>query len=180
MFQISANSFFQTNTPQAETLYEIACDYAELSKEDYLWDLYCGTGTISLYASERVKQVLGVELVEAAIIDANANALRNNINNVEFVASDLRKALTSEDFQKTYGKPDVMIIDPPRSGMHPDVVREVLTLRPERISYISCNPATQARDIEMMLEHYTVEALQPVDMFPQTYHIECVAKLRRK
>jgi len=180
MFQISANSFFQTNTVQAEKLYEIACEYADLSKDDYLWDLYCGTGTISLYAAERVRQVLGVELVEAAIADANANALRNKIENVEFVASDLRKALTSQDFQSTYGTPDVMIIDPPRSGMHPDVVREVLTLGPERISYISCNPATQARDIEMMSEYYTVEALQPVDMFPQTYHIECVAKLRKK
>lgn len=179
-YQISANSFFQTNTPQAEKLYTIACDYADLKSDDYLWDLYCGTGTISLFAADRVRKVLGVELVESAITDANANAKRNGITNVEFVASDLRKALTSPDFQATHGRPDVMIIDPPRSGMHQDVVREVLTLAPERISYISCNPATQARDIELMSEKYIVEAVQPVDMFPQTFHIESVAKLRRR
>jgi 23S rRNA (uracil1939-C5)-methyltransferase len=179
-YRISANSFFQTNTRQAEMLYKVGVVFADLKKEDTLWDLYCGAGTITLFAADKVKYVLGIELAESSIADAHANAKSNNISNVEFVSSDLRKALLSPDLLSTYGKPDVLIIDPPRSGMHADVVREILELAPERISYISCNPATQARDIEMMSEKYSVEALQPVDMFPQTWHIECVAKLRRK
>ena len=142
--------------------------------------LYCGTGTISLFVAHEVKQVLGVELVEAAIADARSNALSNGVHNADFVASDLRKALTTPDFLAEHPKPDVMIIDPPRSGMHPDVIREILTLAPERISYISCNPATQARDVELLSGGYELVDLQPVDMFPQTYHIECVAKLVRK
>lgn len=179
-YQISANSFFQTNTVQAQRLYQVACDFADLKKDDILWDLYCGAGTITLFAAPHVKSVLGIELAESSIADAHANAERNTIGNVEFISSDLRKALLSPDLLPQYGKPDVLIIDPPRSGMHADVVREILELAPERISYISCNPATQARDIEMMSEKYSVEALQPVDMFPQTWHIECVAKLKRK
>ncbi|MEP7235940.1 MAG: 23S rRNA (uracil(1939)-C(5))-methyltransferase RlmD [Ignavibacteriota bacterium] len=177
-YQISANSFFQTNTAQAEKLYQIAIDFAGLRPEDNLWDLYCGAGTITLFAAPLVRQVLGIEMAESSIIDANANAERNRISNVKFISSDLRKALLSPDLLSEHGKPDALIIDPPRSGMHPDVVREILELAPERISYISCNPATQARDIEMMSAKYVVEALQPVDMFPQTWHIECVAKLR--
>ena len=179
-YQISANSFFQTNTVQAEKLYQAAIDFANLKPGDNLWDLYCGAGTITLFAAPQVKSVLGIELAESSIIDAHANAERNKISNVEFISSDLRKALLSPDLLSMYGKPDVLIIDPPRSGMHGDVVQEILELAPERISYISCNPATQARDIEMMKEKYSLEALQPVDMFPQTWHIECVAKLRRK
>jgi 23S rRNA (uracil1939-C5)-methyltransferase len=179
-YQISANSFFQTNTPQAEILYSIAEEYADLKPDDTLWDLYCGAGTISLFVAPKVKSVLGIEMVEAAITDAHANAERNKISNVEFISGDLRKVLLSPDIISKYQKPSVMIIDPPRSGMHPDVVAEVLELGPERISYISCNPATQARDIELLSEKYEVLALQPVDMFPQTWHIECVAKLRRK
>jgi len=177
-YQISANSFFQTNTLQAEKLYQVATDFADLKPTDNLWDLYCGTGTITLFVAPKVKSVLGIELAESSIIDAHANAVRNTFSNVEFVSSDLRKALLNPDLLSKYGKPDVLIIDPPRSGMHHDVVREILELAPERISYISCNPATQARDIEMMSEKYSVEALQPVDMFPQTWHIECVAELR--
>ncbi|MDP4219229.1 MAG: 23S rRNA (uracil(1939)-C(5))-methyltransferase RlmD [Bacteroidota bacterium] len=179
-YRISANSFFQTNTRQAEVLYKVGADFADLQTEDTLWDLYCGAGTITLFAAPRVTSVLGIELSESAIADAHANAERNGFSNVDFVSSDLRKALLSPDLLSKYGKPDVLIIDPPRSGMHADVVREILELAPERISYISCNPATQARDIELMSEKYSVEALQPVDMFPQTWHIECVAKLRRK
>ncbi|HYM20987.1 MAG TPA: 23S rRNA (uracil(1939)-C(5))-methyltransferase RlmD [Candidatus Kapabacteria bacterium] len=179
-YQISANSFFQTNTPQAETLYKIAEEYADLRPDDILWDLYCGAGTISLFVAPNVKHVLGIEVVEAAITDANANAKRNNISNVDFISGDLRKVLTNPDIVSKHHKPSVMIIDPPRSGMHPDVVKEVLELAPERISYISCNPATQARDIALMTEQYELLSLQPVDMFPQTWHIECVAKLRRK
>jgi len=176
-YQISANSFFQTNTPQAEKLYQVATDFADLKSTDNLWDLYCGTGTITLFVAPKVHSVLGIELAESSIADAHANAERNNIKNVEFVSSDLRKALLDPDLLSQYGKPDALIIDPPRSGMHPDVISEILELAPERISYISCNPATQARDIELLSEKYTVEALQPVDMFPQTWHIECVAKL---
>jgi 23S rRNA (uracil1939-C5)-methyltransferase len=179
-FQISPNSFFQTNTRQAERLYEIAREFANLKPTDTMWDLYCGTGTISLFCAPQVKQVLGVELVEAAIADAHKNAERNRVNNVDFVASDLRNAITSPEFLSANPAPDVMIIDPPRSGMHPDVVQQILKLAPERISYISCNPATQARDIAMMSERYRVERVQPVDMFPQTFHIESVAALRRR
>lgn len=179
-FRISANSFFQTNSPQAETLYEIARDYAELRPDDELWDLYCGTGTIALFNAPNVRHVLGVELVEAAILDARENAKANDVANADFVSSDLRRAITSPEFLAAHPKPSVMIIDPPRSGMHPDVVREVLALEPERISYISCNPATQARDVALLLEKYELLAVQPVDMFPQTYHIESVAKLRRR
>ena len=179
-YRISANSFFQTNTLQAERLYSVAADFAELHSGDHLWDLYCGTGTISLFVAPRVKRVLGIELVESSIEDARANAKANNFEHAHFVASDLRKAITSPEFIAEHGKPDVMIIDPPRNGMHPDVVQEVLRLAPERIAYISCNPATQARDIALMKDAYDLIELQPVDMFPQTFHIESVAKLRRK
>ncbi len=179
-YRISANSFFQANTPQAERLYAVAAEFAELQKTDTLWDLYCGTGTISLFVADRVQSVLGVELVEAAIADARSNALSNGVSNADFIASDLRKALTTPEFLAEHQRPDVMIIDPPRSGMHPDVIREILKLAPERIAYISCNPATQARDVELLSAGYELLDLQPVDMFPQTYHIECVAKLRRR
>ncbi len=179
-FQISANSFFQTNTKQAERLYQIAADFAGLKKTDLLWDLYCGTGTISLFVAPSVKEVLGVELVESAILDARKNADQNRVQHVNFVASDLKNAITSEEFLAEHPAPDVMIIDPPRSGMHPDVVKQIIKLAPERISYISCNPATQARDLAMLKEIYEVKRVQPVDMFPQTYHIECVAELVRR
>ncbi|MBS1902744.1 MAG: 23S rRNA (uracil(1939)-C(5))-methyltransferase RlmD [Bacteroidetes bacterium] len=179
-YQISANSFFQTNTEQAETLYRIGEEFADLKADDIVWDLYCGAGTISLFVAPKVKHVLGVEVVEAAIADAHANAERNGISNVDFIAGDLRKVLLDPDILSSYHKPTAIIIDPPRSGMHPDVVQEVLELAPERISYISCNPATQARDIALMLEKYELISLQPVDMFPQTWHIECVARLRRR
>jgi 23S rRNA (uracil1939-C5)-methyltransferase len=179
-FRISANSFFQANTPQAERLYATAAEYAELKETDMVWDLYCGTGTISLFVADRVKQVLGIELVEAAIADARSNAISNGVTNAEFIASDLRHALTTPEFLDAHARPDAMIIDPPRSGMHPDVIREVLKLAPERIAYVSCNPATQARDCELLSDAYDLIELQPVDMFPQTFHIECVAKLRRK
>lgn len=178
-FQISANSFFQTNTKQAERLYQIAADLAGLKKTDRLWDLYCGTGTISLFVAPHVSEVLGVELVESAIFDARKNAEKNGVKNVRFVASDLKNAITSPDFLAAHSAPDVMIIDPPRSGMHPDVVKQILKLGPERISYISCNPATQSRDVALLRERYEVHQVQPVDMFPQTYHIESVAELRR-
>ncbi len=179
-YQISANSFFQTNTLQANTLYEIGREFADLKPNDVLWDLYCGAGTITLFVAPYVKFALGIELAESSIHDAHENAKRNGVKNVDFVASDLRKALVSTEMLAHFPRPDVLMIDPPRSGMHPDVIREILALTPERISYISCNPATMARDIELLSEKYELLALQPVDMFPQTWHIECVAKLRRK
>ncbi|HET6401712.1 MAG TPA: 23S rRNA (uracil(1939)-C(5))-methyltransferase RlmD [Candidatus Kapabacteria bacterium] len=179
-YRISANSFFQANTPQAERLYEIAANFAELKSSDELWDLYCGTGTISLFVANRVRHVLGIELIESSIADARANAEANGISNADFIASDLRHALTKQDFLSEHANPTALIIDPPRSGMHPDVIREVLKLAPARIAYISCNPATQARDIALLAEGYELLELAPVDMFPQTYHIECVAKLRLK
>jgi 23S rRNA (uracil1939-C5)-methyltransferase len=179
-YRISANSFFQTNSHQATKLYEVGRAFADLKSDDTLWDLYCGAGTITLFVAPFVKFALGIELAPSAIADAKVNAERNGVSNVDFVASDIRTALVSDEMLSHYPKPDVMMIDPPRSGMHPDVVKEILELAPERISYISCNPATQARDIELLSEKYELLELQPVDMFPQTWHIECVAKLRRR
>ncbi len=178
-YRISANSFFQANTPQAERLYTLAANFAELEPDDIVWDLYCGTGTISIFVAPKVRHVLGLELVEAAIADARANAIANDITNVDFIAGDLKNILNSNSAHRIpdIQRPTAMIIDPPRSGMHPEVIREVLKLAPERISYISCNPATQARDVALLLDAYELVELQPVDMFPQTYHIECVAKL---
>ena len=174
-YQISANSFFQANTLQAERLYEVAMGYAELRSEDKVWDLYCGTGTISLFIANRVKYVLGIELVESAITDAKSNAIANRIKNADFISGDLKNVLRSIPADDC---PSALIIDPPRSGMHADVIRAVLDRAPERIAYISCNPATQARDVALLLERYDLLDLQPVDMFPQTFHIECVAKLK--
>ncbi len=178
-YRISANSFFQANTPQAERLYEIAANFAEVGPDDEVWDLYCGTGTISLFIANRVKHVLGIELVESAIADARANAEANGLTNVDFIAGDLKNILAAKE-RILHPTPHTLIIDPPRSGMHPDVIREVLKLAPARIAYISCNPSTQARDVALLMERYDLLELQPVDMFPQTYHIECVAKLRRR
>lgn len=177
-YRISANSFFQTNTTQAEQLYDIGLKFAGITSDDVVWDLYCGTGTITLAAAARAKFALGIELAESAVADAKQNAREHFITNVDFVASDMRKALVSQTLD-TYPRPDVMIIDPPRSGMHGDVAQSVITLAPKRISYISCNPATQARDIALMKVKYRLVELCPVDMFPQTFHIETVARLER-
>jgi 23S rRNA (uracil1939-C5)-methyltransferase len=179
-FRISANSFFQTNTRQAELLYQIGKSFADLRPDDIVWDLYCGTGTIALYVAPSVQNVLGIEMAESSIADARENAIRNKISNVDWIAGDLRKVLLSDSIPEAFHKPNALIIDPPRSGMHPDVVRTILDLAPERISYISCNPATQARDVALLLEKYDLKEVQPVDMFPQTWHIECVAKLVRR
>lgn len=179
-YRISANSFFQTNTKQAELLYRAGVEFAELKPDDVVWDLYCGAGTIALYAASRVNRVLGIEMAESAIADAKENAVRNKIVNAEFIAGDLRKVLLGDAIPPAYHLPNALIIDPPRSGMHPDVVRTILDVAPERISYISCNPATQARDVALLAEKYDLLAIQPVDMFPQTWHIESVAKLVRR
>jgi len=174
-FEISANSFFQTNTLAAKRLYEIIQDYTELSGKETVVDLYCGTGAIAISLADLAKKVIGMEISESAIIDAENNCRINGISNCRFVQGDIKESLS-----KITVKPDVMIIDPPRAGMHKDVVRQVLEMGPEKIVYVSCNPATMARDLAVIKDSYNVLEVQPVDMFPHTYHIESVAKLERK
>lgn len=176
VFQIAPNAFFQTNTRQAERLYEVARDAAELRPDDLLYDLYCGAGSISLFVAPHVKHVVGVELVEDAVVNARTNAAANGVENVSFEAGDMLKLLTPE-FVRRHGKPDVMIVDPPRAGMHSKVVKQIVDVRPERLVYVSCNPRTQARDIAQMQEAYTADWAQPVDLFPHTHHVENVVRL---
>ena len=171
-FEISANSFFQTNTRGAQTLYETAGEYAGLTGAETVLDLYCGTGTIAICLADQARSVVGMEIIESAIADARKNCKRNQIKNCEFILGDIRQLLA--DYAD---RPDVMIIDPPRSGMHKDVVKSVLEIGAPRIVYVSCNPATLARDIALMKDAYRVAAVQPVDMFPHTFHIESVARL---
>jgi 23S rRNA (uracil1939-C5)-methyltransferase len=178
VFTISASSFFQTNTAQAERLYSVAREFAALRKSDVVWDLYSGTGSIALFVADAVAQVIGVESVESAVRDAERNANQNQVGNCTFILGDLKDRLTKDrDWIASHRKPDVMIIDPPRSGMHQKVVEEILEIAPERIVYVSCNPATQARDVKLLAAKYDVVSLQPVDMFPHTYHVENVAQL---
>ena len=173
-FEISANSFFQTNSRGAERLYSIVKSYAELTGRESVLDLYCGTGTIAICLADSAAQVTGIELVESAVIDARKNAQLNGVSNCHFVQGDIADVLG--DRQRS---PEVMIIDPPRAGMHKNVVRHVLNMAPERIVYVSCNPATMARDMGMLKERYRMLEVQPVDMFPHTFHVESVAKLDR-
>ncbi|MFA6542109.1 MAG: 23S rRNA (uracil(1939)-C(5))-methyltransferase RlmD, partial [Bacteroidota bacterium] len=182
LFQISANSFFQTNTKQAERLYSIAKEYAELKPSDVVYDLYCGTGSIGIFISDSVKQVVGIELVESSIENAKKNAALNGITNCEFLCGDLKELLTKDvAWKERFGLPDVIIVDPPRSGMHPKAVAELGAMNVPAIVYVSCNPATLARDLQLLAPFgYTVEKIQPVDMFPHTYHIECVARLVKR
>jgi len=174
-FDISANSFFQTNTRQAEQLYTKIKEYAELSGNETIIDLYSGTGTIPIWLADSAKSVTGFEVVKTAVTDAMKNCKNNGIDNVSFVEGDIRESL-----KQITEKPDVMIIDPPRAGMHKDVVKQVLAMAPDRIVYVSCNPATLARDLIMLKEYYEVPEVQPVDMFPHTFHIEAVAKLNKQ
>ena len=180
LFHLSANSFLQTNTRQAETLYAVTKEFADFKSSDVVYDLYCGTGAISIYVSNAVKQVIGIELIESSIINARMNAEYNGISNCEFIAGDLKDLLTKEvGWKGKYAKPDVLIIDPPRSGMHPKAVEEIGGMKTPRIVYVSCNPATLARDLQLLAPFgYSIEKVQPVDMFPHTYHIESVVKLR--
>jgi 23S rRNA (uracil1939-C5)-methyltransferase len=179
LFDISANSFFQTNTRGAEKLYSIAKEYAELKPSDIVYDLYCGTGTISIFISDAVKKVVGIDIIESSIQNARHNAEHNAIQNCEFIAGDLKDLLTKNTaWMKNHFPPGVLIIDPPRSGMHPKAVEEIGRMKIKRIVYVSCNPATLARDVKMLAPFgYSIEKVQPVDMFPHTYHIESVAKL---
>ncbi len=177
-FEIAPSAFFQTNTRQAERLYEVARDFAALRADDLVYDLYCGAGTISLFVADRVRQVVGVEVVEEAVENARANARANGVENCTFVGGDLLRLFTRA-FVEHYGRPDVLIVDPPRAGIHPKVVERIARLRPERLVYVSCNPITQARDLALLREVYAVEAAQPVDLFPHTHHVENVVQLSR-
>ena len=178
-YRIGQKSFFQTNPTQAIRLFDIATEYAELTKEDNVYDLYTGLGSIALYIAHLVKNVTGIEEILEAIADANLNMEFNGIKNATFYAGDV-KHLLNDDFVQKHGKADVIITDPPRAGMHEDVIQTLLRLQAKRLVYISCNPATQARDLALLSEKYEVTAVQPVDMFPHTHHIESVAKLKLK
>ncbi len=178
-FSINAKSFYQTNSDQAYELYKITRDFAELTGDELVYDLYTGTGTIAQFVSKNAKKVIGVEAVPEAIVDAKLNAERNEITNCEFYVGDMKNVFNDE-FIATHGHPDVIITDPPRDGMHKDVVAQILKIAPKRIVYVSCNSATQARDLALMDEDYKVIKVRPVDMFPQTHHVENVVLLERK
>ncbi len=178
-FIISPKSFFQTNTKQAEKLYSITRDFAGLTGNEVVYDLYCGTGSIGIFVSKMAKKIIGVEVIEDAIEDAKKNAALNNIEHALFFAGDVIK-ICNDDFFVTHGKPDVVITDPPRVGMHEKLVIKLLEMEAPRIVYVSCNTATQARDILLLSVKYRVEKIQPVDMFPHTHHIESVALLTLK
>ena len=175
-FKISPKSFFQTNTKQAEKLYRITRDFAALTGSEVVYDLYCGTGSIGIFVSKHAKKIIGVEVIEEAIADAKENAALNNITHAQFFAGDVIK-ICNDDFFAAHGRPDVIITDPPRAGMHDKLVTKLLEIAAPKIVYVSCNTATQARDIALLSEKYTVEKIQPVDMFPHTHHIECVVLL---
>ncbi len=178
-FKIGPKSFYQTNSEQAYELYKVAREFANLSGSEIVYDLYTGTGTIANFVSGNAKKVVGVEYVPEAIEDANVNASINGINNTSFFAGDMKDVFNPE-FIKENGVPDVVITDPPRAGMHVDVVKTIIDMSPKRIVYVSCNPATQARDIAILDEFYQIEKIQPVDMFPHTHHVENVVLLTKK
>jgi 23S rRNA (uracil1939-C5)-methyltransferase len=176
IFRISPNSFFQTNTLGTEKLYSVIKDYAVKEKNKIIWDLYCGAGTISIFLSKYAEKIFGFEIVESAIKDARLNTEINNINNCEFISGDLKDNIIKDSFPT----PDLIILDPPRSGVHEQVLREILLVAPSRIIYVSCNPQTQARDLIILNEKYNIRDIQPVDMFPHTMHIENVIYLCKK
>ncbi|MBQ8423912.1 MAG: 23S rRNA (uracil(1939)-C(5))-methyltransferase RlmD [Coprobacter sp.] len=178
-FKIGPKSFYQTNSAQAYELYKVARDFASLTGEELVYDLYTGTGTIANFVARRARRVIGIEYVPEAIEDAKVNAAYNNIDNTLFYAGDMKDILTTE-FIEEHGRPDVIITDPPRAGMHDDVIQTILFAAPRRIVYVSCNPATQARDLSLLDVAYRVARVQPVDMFPHTHHVENVVLLERK
>ncbi len=178
-FKVGPKSFYQTNSEQAYSLYKVARDFAALEGHEIVYDLYTGTGTIANFVARRAKKVVGVEYVPEAIDDAKENALINGIENVSFYSGDI-KLVFNDEFVRANGKPDIIITDPPRAGMHVEVVNTILNLKPKRIVYVSCNPATQARDLALMSEKYKVQKVQPVDMFPHTHHVENVVLLEVK
>lgn len=176
-FKIGPKSFFQTNTRQAEQLYQVTRDFAELTGEETVYDLYCGTGSIGIFVSRFAKKVIGVELMEEAIGDAKQNAGLNAIHHAHFFAGDVID-ICNDDFFSQLGKPDVVITDPPRAGMHEKLTKKILDMEAPTVVYVSCNPATQARDLNLLNEKYVVTKVQPVDMFPHTHHIENVVQLK--
>ena len=178
-FKVGPKSFYQTNTEQAYHLYSVAREFANLSGKELVYDLYTGTGTIANFVAKKACQVIGIEYVPEAIEDAKINSQVNGIENTLFYAGDMKDILT-DDFIAEHGRPDVIITDPPRAGMHPDVVKTILNAAPERIVYVSCNPATQARDLQLLDVQYKVSEVQPVDMFPHTPHVENVVLLTKK
>jgi 23S rRNA (uracil1939-C5)-methyltransferase len=177
-FKISPKSFFQTNSKQAESLYQVTRSFAELTGNEVVYDLYCGTGSIGIFCSQEAKKIIGVEVVADAIEDAKENARINNLAHTAFFAGDVID-ICDDAFFDTHGKPDVIITDPPRAGMHDKLVKKLLEIQAPLIVYVSCNPATQARDLSLLGEKYTVTKIQPVDMFPHTLHIENVVQLKR-
>ena len=179
LFKVGPKSFYQTNTEQAYELYKVAREFAELSGNELVYDLYTGTGTIANFVARKAKQVIGIEYVPEAIEDAKVNSSINDIQNTLFFSGDMKDIL-NDDFVAQYGRPDVIITDPPRAGMHEDVVNVILNAEPKRIVYVSCNPATQARDLALLDAKYRVTKVQPVDMFPHTQHVENVVKLELK
>jgi len=178
-FKIGPKSFYQTNSEQAYELYKIVRNFAGLTGNELVYDLYTGTGTIANFVAHQARQVVGIEYVPEAIEDAVVNSKLNNIDNTLFYAGDMKDMLNAAFIEK-HGKPDVIITDPPRAGMHEDVIDAMLFAAPERIVYVSCNPATQARDLSLLDAFYKVTAVQPVDMFPHTHHVENVALLEKR
>lgn len=178
-FRIGPKSFYQTNSLQAYKLYCVAREFASLTGNELVYDLYTGTGTIANFIARQARKVIGIEYVEDAIKDARLNSEVNSLTNTDFYAGDMKDVLTGE-FVEQHGRPDVMIVDPPRAGMHGDVVQVILDSEPSRIVYVSCNPATQARDLQLLDAKYKVTAVQPVDMFPHTHHVENVVRLERR
>ncbi|MBT8269837.1 MAG: 23S rRNA (uracil(1939)-C(5))-methyltransferase RlmD, partial [Bacteroidia bacterium] len=178
-FKINAKSFYQTNSKQAFKLYDVARDFARLTGEELVYDLYSGTGTIALFLAKQAKHIIGVESVPDAVVAAKENAQFNGVDNVEFVVGDMKTVL-DETFVDKHGQPDVIITDPPRDGMHQKVVEEILRIRAGRIVYVSCNSATQARDLALLNDDYKIVKVQAVDMFPQTHHVENVVLLEKR
>jgi 23S rRNA (uracil1939-C5)-methyltransferase len=176
LFKIGPKSFFQTNTAQAERLYQTVRSFAALNGTETVYDLYCGTGSIGIFLSDRAKKVIGIELIPEAVADANENALLNQIHHAAFFAGDVTE-ICNESFFETHGRPDLIVSDPPRAGMSEKLIAKLLEIAAEKIIYVSCNPATQARDLNLLSEKYQISAVQPVDMFPHTLHIENVTAL---
>lgn len=178
-FKIGPKSFYQTNSPQAYKLYSVAREFAALTGSEVVYDLYTGTGTIAQFVSNKASKVIGIEYVPEAIQDAWTNAANNGITNCEFFAGDMKDILTDE-FIGSHGRPDVIILDPPRAGIHPDVAKVIMNAAPQRMVYVSCNPASQARDLAVFADKYVIDKVQPVDMFPHTQHVENVCALSLK
>lgn len=176
-FKVGPKSFFQTNTEQAEQLYRVTREFAELTGKETVYDLYCGTGSIGIFVSDKAASIIGVEVIEAAITDAKENAALNGLDKTSFYAGDVID-ICNDDFFAAHGRPDVIITDPPRAGMHPKLVNKILEMEAQVVVYVSCNPATQARDLRLLDEKYSVTKVQPVDMFPHTHHTENVVQLK--